>query len=285
MLRPGEMPWLPRFIHTFSWDDSESGLYHHHYDEAQHALPYAELVAHLAHAYRLNPDHPPPPAPAAPPSRTHEQPPPPSPPPPTANGSPQECHALRKELCSYNAHVARSVGQGRVAHIWDLLAVFLPGGPLDTSPAPHSDESTKKPEATPGGLVRRSSPQALNAAESGASEGSGVKQAASPLPPPAASTAMPCLDMLRRPLLTSLIEELLDQGDVQTCVAICEVVASTGGGLRGEQLVDLLDLSKNRLRECYLGYIGGSRPSHRSWGLVGICIRVGSSKGWRPDQP
>jgi hypothetical protein len=72
-----------------------------------------------------------------------------------------------------------------------------------------------------------------------------------------------------------VLEDLLEQGELQLAVAVCEVLASTAGALQGEQLTDLLDIDKSRLRELYLGYIGergrqgGERVSHDDLDLVG----------------
>jgi hypothetical protein len=63
------------------------------------------------------------------------------------------------------------------------------------------------------------------------------------------------LQLLRRELLGSLVEELLEEGDVQNCVALFEVIVWTGGAIAGETLPDMIDLKPERVREIYLGYL------------------------------
>lgn len=53
------------------------------------------------------------------------------------------------------------------------------------------------------------------------------------------------------PTIKSLLEERADAGDVQTCVALCEVLEV----IRSDQTVRIPDLEINLIREWYLSYI------------------------------
>lgn len=53
------------------------------------------------------------------------------------------------------------------------------------------------------------------------------------------------------PTVKSMIEELAEQGDVQTCVAICEVLEV----LNGDGTTKIQSLDINQVREWYLSYI------------------------------
>lgn len=127
-----------------------------------------------------------------------------------------------------------------MAHVWEMLGVFLPGqeeGGREGGEG-YAEEKEGGFDFATGRGVWGSSKGGVNTTASSSS-----------------SSSSWCLQLLRRELLSSIVEELLEEGDVQNCVALFEVIVSTGGALAGETLPDLIELKPERVREIYLGYL------------------------------
>lgn len=158
------------------------------------------------------------------------------------------CQHAREDLCQHNAEVARVGGHLRMAHVWEVLVVLLTGhqglwgGPLAED---GFDYATGRPTGGEEESAAASNPQQPSpvSAFPVAADGSG-------------DAAGACLQLLRRELLTGVVEELLEEGDVQNAVALFEVLASTcPESANGEGLGELVDVGKERVRECYLCYL------------------------------
>ena len=155
-----------------------------------------------------------------------------------------DCHRAREDLCQHNAEVARLGGQWRMAHVWEMLGVFLPGGQEEGG----REGGEGYAEEKEGGFDFATG-RGVWASSSG-KEGVSSQTTAS-----SSSSSSWCLQLLRRELLSSIVEELLEEGDVQNCVALFEVIVSTGGALTGETLPDLIESKPERVREIYLDYL------------------------------
>lgn len=164
------------------------------------------------------------------------------------------CQRAREDLCQHNAEVARVGGQLHMAHVWEVLAVLLTG---------HQGlAALGQPDAAAG---EDDFDYARGRPHAAAGEGCSHNPQQPPSPPPSSSVpaadglgaAGACLQLLRRELLTGVAEELLEDGDVQNAVALFEVLASTSpaAGAETEALAALVDVPKERVRECYLGYV------------------------------
>ena len=234
--------WLPRFLYRLAWD--ETSLSSTATADIIHQLGvagadtektlssssscmgggnFADQVAYLARGYVLRP-----------------------------RGCPLplvrlgDCHRAREDLCQHNAEIARAGGQGRMAHVWEVLGVFLPGqvdGDVKEEEEEEEEKDSKQFDFATGRGPR------VNGSRTPQQQ-HGRKPSSA-----LASSSSWCLQLLRRELLSSVVEELLEEGDVQNCVALFEVVSSTGGGMVGETLADLVDLPSERVRECYVGYL------------------------------
>lgn len=71
------------------------------------------------------------------------------------------------------------------------------------------------------------------------------------LPDPSVQEPQNVMQFVVLPTIRALLEERADAGDVQTCVALCEVLEM----VRPDQTVRIPDLEINLIREWYLSYI------------------------------
>ena len=180
-----------------------------------------EQVAHLARHYVLRPRGAPLPLPSL-----------------------AACQRAREDLCQHNAEVARVGGQLHMAHMWEVLAVLLTGhqGQPGDAGEDDFDYAMGRPHAAHAAGPSHNPQQPPSPPSASSSDGLGAAGA--------------CLQLLRRELLTGVAEELLEEGDVQNAVALFEVLASTSPAAgESEGLAGLVDVSKERVRECYLGYV------------------------------
>lgn len=135
-----------------------------------------------------------------------------------------------------------------MAHVWEMLGVLLPGQEGEG----RREGCEGYAEEKEGGFDFATGRGVWGCNKRGVGSYEIPCKAASSVP---SSSSSWCLQLLRRELLSSIVEELLEEGDVQNCVALFEVIGSTGDALAGEALADLIDLSPERVREVYLGYL------------------------------
>jgi len=183
------------------------------------------------------------------------------------------CCRAREDLCHYNAEVARLEGQWRMAHVWEMLGVILSGPGVggkegrgvsedeDTGinfatgthghPMMDKEDSKGKRSGRKETRDKLSQEACMVGAVSTTSFPSVLLHG--PLDTP--TTSSTCLQLLRREILGHVVEELLEEGELQNCVALFEVIQSTGKALPGESLSDLIGFRPERVREIYVGYL------------------------------
>ncbi|CAM9369862.1 unnamed protein product [Chrysoparadoxa australica] len=180
--------------------------------------------------------------------------------------------AALHEICGYNAACARSCGLLRMWHTWQMLLILLDG-------------SICQPPTGQEQLLRQQDAAAADATAGSTGEGTNLQQVqeltmgktlallenqrrTNARGPAAASHGMKRsrgwgvagrgkpVEWLWKDVLESFLKECIEAGDVQHCVAVCEVIRGwyTGPELEGHW--HGLAIPSEVVREWYMSYIG-----------------------------